>query len=236
MAALHAQDIAYDSSDVDSGGQESQTDNTGNPSGAPCSSAQGLSHLPLQRSVPWSRRFTSLHSGGRPGTRSHLSIIPVYLKFFQCFEGFCPESIVFYIAHFVNSSFLWEKNKYNDQDLVNHEGMIPNIFSFQLQRSWFREPRTMSVACAQAPGGDLHRRTFSAFSLPSEGALASFPLRVMLLATWMLSLRLDTYFIRHFPPQKGKPLPLSYPGLFTNCVELALLLGRGADCGFMGQV
>ena len=56
--------------------------------GGPCQSAQGLSHLPLQRAVPWSRRFTSLHGGGRSSHPPHLSVTKmapssVYLKLFE---------------------------------------------------------------------------------------------------------------------------------------------------------
>ena len=68
----------------------------------------GGQSLMTQETV-WGNRFMSLHDGGHPSTRSHLSIIPVYLQIFQCFEGFCPELTVFYIDRFVNSSFLWEK-------------------------------------------------------------------------------------------------------------------------------
>lgn len=68
----------------------------------------GGQSLMTQETV-WGNWFMSLHDGGHPSTRSHLSIIPVYLQIFQCFEGFCPELTVFYIDRFVNSSFLWEK-------------------------------------------------------------------------------------------------------------------------------
>ena len=68
------------------------------------------------------------------------------------------------------------------------------------------------------PGGDSHRHAFSVFSLHSEDVLAWFLLWLMLLVTWILSLHLDIYFIRHFTPQKGELLPLPCPGLFINIV------------------
>lgn len=50
-----------------------------------------------------------LFTAGDVPVQGATSIIPVYLKFSQSFEGFCPELTVFYIARFVNSSFLGEK-------------------------------------------------------------------------------------------------------------------------------
>lgn len=92
------------------------------------------------------------------GTSQHkdpLSSYATYLKIFQCFEGFCPELIVFSVAQFL-ISFLWGKNKYNDQDLVKPQVTIPAISSEETAgRRGLRglEPEFTAYA---APGGHGH--------------------------------------------------------------------------------